>query len=285
MEIIYKNSKKPQNIALLLGFFDGVHLGHLSVLKNIPQNIPTVVATFSSSPLEFFGKNFEYIYSRAKNYKLLAENGISFIYEQDFSNLAKLSADEYLNYLIQEFNPISITTGFNHTFGANRIGNPSFLEKNAISYKYFCTEPTIIDNETVSSTKIKALIKNGGLEKANKLLSRDFSITSSVIKGEQLGRKLGFPTANMKYPEHIVKIPYGVYKVNVLGYNAVMNWGIKPTFQKEETLEVHIPNFNEDLYGKTLEINILSKIRNEQKFDDIASLTKQIEKDIEECLK
>lgn len=285
MEILYKDSEKPQNVALVLGFFDGLHLGHLSVIKNVPANTPVVVVTFSESPSEYFGKKIKYIYSRQKNYELLNQHGISFIYEQDFSKIANLSAEEYLSYLIKEFNPISITSGFNHTFGAKRVGNPDFLRKNEVSYKYFYTEPTIIDNEIVSSTKIKTLIENAELKKAKDFLSRNFSITSSVVEGEKLGRQLGFPTANMKYPKGIVKLPYGVYKVKVLGHNAVMNWGIKPTFRSEEVIEVHIPNFEDDLYGKTLEVEIISKIRDEQKFEDLIELKTQIKKDVEECLK
>ena len=115
-------------------------------------------------------------------------------------------------------------------------------------------------------------------------MSEPFTIKSTVIKGEQLGRKIGFPTANMKYPEKIIKIPYGVYKIEIFNKPAIMNWGTKPTFLSDEILEVHIPNFNENLYGKELEIKILNKIRDEKKFENIEDLTAQIKKDVESCL-
>lgn len=284
MRILNENSNFPQQVALILGFFDGVHAGHCDVIKNTPDT-KKVIVTFSSSPAEYFKKDFCYIYPREYNYELLENLGVDYIYEQDFAKIAELSADEYLKKLINIFNPKSITTGFNHTFGAKRQGNSDFLKEYKKDFIYYCTAPTIIDNEVVSSTRIKNLIVSGEIEKANQLLQRNFSIKSTVIEGNKLGRKLGFPTANMEYPDNIVKLPYGVYKVKVLNQIAVMNWGIKPTIGAKETLEIHIPNFNENLYNKTLEVEILSKIRNEKKFNNLEELKQQIEKDIEVCLK
>lgn len=284
MEILYEKYSMPQRASLILGFFDGIHAGHIDVVRNCP-NTKKILVTFSTSPAEFFRTQFDYIYPRMYNYRLLENLGIEYIFEQNFSNLAKISAKDYLTNLIREFNPVSITTGFNHTFGAGRQGNPDFLKENQGQYEYYCTPPTKIDNEIVSSTKIKELLKMGNIEKANKFLTRDFSIESTVIEGVKLGRQLGFPTANMKYPQHIVKIPYGVYKVKVGSMSAIMNWGVKPTIGAEEILEVHIPNYNSNLYGQSLRVEIVSKIRDEKKFENLEDLKKQIEKDVEECLK
>ncbi len=284
MEILYENSCFPQNSALILGFFDGVHAGHRDVIKNSKQGIKVLV-TFSKSPAEYFRTPFEYIYPREYNYNLIENLGVDYIFERDFKNLARISADDYLKDLIDKFNPISIITGFNHTFGANKQGNPDFLRKNQESYNYICTPPTIIENEIVSSTRIKELLKVGNIEKANKFLTRNFSIESVVIKGAQLGQKLGFPTANMKYPQNIVRIPYGVYKVYVAAMPAIMNWGVKPTIGAEELLEVHIPNYESNLYGQRLRVEIVSKIRDEKKFESLEDLKNQIEKDVKICLK
>lgn len=284
MEMLCENSCFPQKSALILGFFDGVHAGHRDVIKNSGQG-KKVLITFSKSPAEYFGTQFEYIYSREYNYSLIENLGIDYIFERDFENLANISADDYLQDLINKFNPTSITTGFNHTFGANRQGNPDFLREHQKSYNYFCTPPTKIDNEVVSSTRIKELLKVGNIEKANKFLTRNFSIESVVIKGTQLGQKLGFPTANMNYPKNIVRIPYGVYKVNIAGMPAIMNWGIKPTIGAEELLEVHIPNYESNLYGQKLRVEIISKIRDEKKFESLEDLKNQIEKDVKVCLK
>ena len=280
------NSIFPKNVSLILGFFDGIHAGHLEVINNSPKNSEKVIVTFSESPAEYFNKKNSYIYTRANNYKLLELSGVNYIFEQEFPDIINLSADNYLEMLIEKFSPISITTGFNHTFGKNRVGNAEFLKNTKKSFKYFYTPARIIDDKVVSSSNIKEFLKIGDLELASKFLTRNFSIESRVIKGQQLGRKLGFPTANLKYPENIIKIPYGVYKVKVFDLPAVLNWGVKPTLDsKEELLEVHIPDFNNDLYGQNIEIEILAKIREEIKFENLESLVEQIKKDIEICLK
>lgn len=284
MEILNENSNLPQRVSLILGFFDGVHAGHIEVLNNTPIN-KRVVVTFSSSPSQYFQKEYSSIYTRTFNYELMENLGIDYIYEQNFANIAHLSANDYLKMLLDKFNPVSITTGFNHTFGVQRLGNTDFLRKNQTSFNYFCTPPTIIDNKVVSSTLIKKIIQVGDVEKVKEFLTRNFVIESRVIKGEQRGRQIGFPTANLKYPKNIVKLPYGVYKVKVLGLPAVLNWGVKPTFNSEELLEVHIPNFKSNLYDKNLKIEIIKRIRNEIKFNSLEELKVQIEKDVEECLK
>ena len=188
-------------------------------------------------------------------------------------------------FLINKFNPISITTGFNHTFGYNKTGNSDFLIKNQENFEYINVSPIKINNTIVSSTFIKNLLTTGAIEKANQLLTRNFSIQSKVIEGKKIGRTIGFPTANMKYPNNIIKIPYGVYKVEVLDKIAVMNWGIKPTFNSEEIIEVFIPSFEDNLYNRTLDIKILKKIRDEKKFNNLEELKAQISKDVAICLK
>ena len=284
MKILNAKSEIPQNVSLIMGFFDGVHAGHRNVIKNTFDNI-RVVVTFSSSPALFFNKPFDYIYSRTQNYEILETLGVDYIYEQNFADIANISAEKYIGDLIKLFNPKSITTGFNHTFGAGKLGNPAFLEKRSESYRYFCTPATIIEGNVVSSTNIRKLLMEGSIEQANKLLVDNFKLEATVIHGAKIGRQLGFPTANMKYPERIIKIPYGVYKVKVLDKFAIMNWGIKPTIGSEEVIYIHIPNFDKDLYGETLKFEIVSKIRDEKKFDNLEDLKSQIKKDIELCLK
>jgi len=284
MEILKENSKFPQQGSLFLGFFDGIHVGHRSVIK-ASECRPLTLVTFSCSPAEYFGKSFKYIYSRNYNYKLLEELGVDYVYEQDFSKIANISAEDYLQSLLEKFNPKNIVSGFNHTFGLNKQGDRNLLTQKQGKYKYICVEPTIISNEVVSSTLIKKYLSVGNIKKANEFLTKPFVVESTVIEGAKLGRKLGFPTANLKYPDSIVKIPYGVYKVEVLGKCAVMNWGIKPTIGAEEVIEVHIPNYCEDLYNKKLQIKIIDKIRDEKKFDNLEELKTQIKKDIDTCLK
>lgn len=280
-----------ERVSVILGFFDGVHAGHRNVIKTAVDypDTKTVLLTFKDSPAGYFGKKIEYIYPREKSYRILKNLGVDEIIETDFSKVANISAEDYLEtYIIKRFSPITISTGFNHTFGQGRKGNPDFLNQNQkkYGYKYFCTQACRIDGEIVSSTFIRGLLSKGELKKANELLKGKFSVTSKVIKGRSLGQKLGFPTANMVYPEKIVKLPNGVYKSRVSGMPAIVNWGIKPTVSgKEELLEVHIPNFSGDLYGQTLEVEFIEKIRDEKKFDNIEELKAQIAKDVEKCLK
>lgn len=274
--------------SLILGFFDGVHEGHREVIKTACCDAKSVLITFKASPALYFGKSVEYIFPREKSYSIIKSLGVDEIVEQDFSTLAEISAENYLASLIEKYSPISISTGFNHTFGKGRAGNAGFLTKNQIkyNYKYFCSPACVIDDEIVSSTKIREFLMQGDIKKANKFLGANFSIKSNVIEGEKLGRQLGFPTANMVYPSRIVKIPYGVYTVKVFDRPAILNWGIKPTVNgNTELLEVHIPNFEGDLYNLPLEFEVIKKIRDEKKFGSLEELKVQINKDVEECLK
>lgn len=277
-----------ENCSLILGFFDGVHKGHREVIKTALGHGKTILITFKTSPAEYFGKRVEYIYPREKSYDLIKSFGVDGIVEHDFSEIAKISAQDYLDYLIKKYSPSAISTGFNHTFGAERKGNAEFLFQNQLkyNYEYFCSPACSIDSEIVSSSNIRELLISGDIEKANNFLGDGFSIKSTVVEGKKLGRELGFPTANMIYPKKIVRLPYGVYSVKVLNKPAVLNWGIKPTVNGEtESLEVHIPHFEANLYDLSLEVEFIKKIRDEKKFENIDELKYQIQKDVEECLK
>ena len=207
----------------------------------------------------------------------------------DFSKFVSLSPFEYLEYITKKFNPAFITTGFNHTFGAKKAGNSKLLEdyQTHFGYKYNCAEPQYYNGEIISSTKIRSLLKDGSIEVANLLLNSNFFIEGVVKTGAQIGQTIGFPTANIIYPEEIVKIPYGVYAAKLDSMPAVLNWGMRPTVNNaiEPIVEAHVLNFNGNLYGKKVKIEILSKIRNEKKFATLVDLKEQIKKDIEECLK
>jgi len=294
MEILTKLSKYPTGVVLILGFFDGVHLGHKAVISQAvtfaqKNNAKTVLITFKSSPKEYFTNEAEYIMPRKNAYDLIENFGVDYLLELDFGSIVNLSAEEYLEkFLIEKFKPISITTGFNHTFGKNKKGTPEFLSINAerLGYKYFYVEPIVFNDKIVSSTLIKEYLRQGLVDKANELLNSNFRLSSTVIKGNALGRKLGFPTANLLYPNKIVKLPYGVYKVIANGIPAILNWGVKPTVDgKTPILEVYLINFEDNLYDKELEIEFIKKIRDEKKFNSLEELQVQIKKDVEECLR
>ena len=270
---------------LVLGFFDGVHAGHRAVIESAVQN--------SSNPilvtLKNFNKSKEFILSRKKSFEKAKNLGIKQIVELDFLQVAGMQAVDFLAFLKKEFSPILISTGFNYTFGKNKSGDRSFLEDNQakFGYKYFCAPPLKIENEVVSSTLIKTLLEKGNIEKANEFLESNFILEGKVVHGAQLGRTIGFPTANIDYPRNIIKLPYGVYSVKWHDKVGVMNWGLKPTVNNVLTpvVETHILDFSGDLYGENLEIEVLRRIRDEKKFNSLDELKAQIKKDIEECLK
>ena len=280
---------------LVLGFFDGIHLAHRMVISSaVNEKIDgdtVIMITFVDSPSLYFRNISEYILPREESFDLAKQMGIDKVIVLDFSNIANMQALEYLEYLISTYSPKTISTGFNHTFGYNKSGNIDFLNKYSkeYNYKYICVPNYKIDNESVSSTAIKNYLRTGNIVKANKMLGYNFTLKGEVIEGNKLGRIIGFPTANLKYKQNIIKIPYGVYKTivtaNSESYTAIMNWGIKPTIKNvnEPIIEVHLKDFDKNLYGQNIKIEVLDKIRDERKFSDLHELKAQIERDIK-CL-
>ena len=293
MQILHDLSENP-NLSLALGYFDGVHLGHQAVIKNAvnyaKQNSgKSAVITFKDHPCCFFhGVCPKYILTREYREKFIADLGVDYLYELDFEKLAGLSAEEYLeNILIKHFSPKSISTGFNHNFGHNKTGDVKFLEQESVkyNYKYFALPPQKYDGEVISSTKIRKLLSDGQIDTANKMLGRNFIIEGTVIKGRQIGRTIGFRTANILYPLELIDIPFGVYSVLVnyasQTYQGIANFGVRPTVNGQGALlEVHIIDFEKDIYGEVLEVKFIKMLRTERKFDSLDSLKQQISRDI-----
>lgn len=293
MQILHDLSENP-NLSLALGYFDGVHIGHQAVIKNAvnfaKQNGgKSAVITFKDHPCCFFhGVCPKYILTRQYREKFIADLGVDYLYELDFEKLAGLSAEEYLeNILIKHFSPKSISTGFNHNFGHNKTGDVKFLEQESVkyNYKYFALPPQKYDGEVISSTKIRKLLSDGQIDTANKMLGRNFIIEGTVIKGRQIGRTIGFRTANILYPLELIDIPFGVYSVLVnyasQTYQGIANFGVRPTVNGHGALlEVHIIDFERDIYGEVLEVKFIKMLRTERKFDSLDSLKQQISLDI-----
>lgn len=293
MQILHDLSENP-NLSLALGYFDGVHLGHQAVIKNAVNYAKqnggkSAVITFKDHPCCFFhGVCPKYILTREYREKFIADLGVDYLYELDFEKLAGLSAEEYLeNILIKHFSPKSISTGFNHNFGHNKTGDVKFLEQESVkyNYKYFALPPQKYDGEVISSTKIRKLLSDGQIDTANKMLGRNFIIEGTVIKGRQIGRTIGFRTANILYPLELIDIPFGVYSVLVnyasQTYQGIANFGVRPTVNGHGALlEVHILDFERDIYGEVLEVKFIKMLRTERKFDSLDSLKQQISRDI-----
>lgn len=286
----FSELNQKQNLAIALGYFDGVHIGHRAVIKSAvdfakKNNTKSAVITFSDHPYCYFkGVCPKYILTREEREKRIASLGIDYLYELNFEDFALLTAKEYLNnILINYFHPISISTGWNHNFGKNKSGNVNFLEEQAknYNYKYFKIPPQKINNEIISSTKIRKLLSEGNIEKANLMLCQNFSIEGKIVKGNQIGRTIGFRTANLVYPPELIELPYGVYAVDTTYGKGIANFGIRPTINGSHTsLEAHILNFEKDIYGEIINVNFNKMIRTEKKFPSLDALKKQINLDI-----
>lgn len=294
---IFNNLTKLNNISLALGFFDGVHIGHQAVINSAVQqakkyNTKSAVITFKKNPAEMFSQEcVSYISTTTKRQELIKKLGIDYLFELDFTEeLANITGEKYIeNILVEYFNPIAISTGFNHTFGKNKSGNPQLLTQyqEKCNYTYNQIEAQKIDGRIVSSTIIKELLRNGDILTANNLLGHRFSISGKVIEGKHIGKNIGYPTANIEYPQKLIQLPFGVYATKINGQKAITNVGIRPTICKEcnPNIESYILNFDKNIYNTNIEVEFISKIRDEKKFESIEDLKIQIKKDISKCLK
>ena len=292
---IFRELKEIKGLALALGFFDGVHIGHKKILSALLEHakakgVETAVVTFEKNPSDYFSDEITPAIQTFKDKELIMDSlGIDYIFELDFEKYKNLEAIDYLqNILVKTFNPPVIVVGYNHTFGKNKVGTPAFLKDHEQKFGYECIivpEFKYNDSEEVSSSVIRKYIQQGQLNTAKSLLGRSFSVRNSVIKGNKMARALGFPTANTIWPNTMVKLPYGVYfgfaKIGNIIKPALISWGTKPTLSdgREEILETHIYNFSEDIYGKIINVIFVEKLRDEQNFGNISALKAQIKND------
>ncbi|MFR1672818.1 MAG: bifunctional riboflavin kinase/FAD synthetase [Candidatus Gastranaerophilaceae bacterium] len=287
---IYTELNKNSNLSLALGYFDGVHLGHQAVIRQAvnfakENNTKSAVITFKDHPCcYFYGVCPKYILTRKEREKQIAKLGVDYLYELDFESISGLTAEEYLkNILIKYFTPSAISTGYNHNFGYKKSGGVKYLAQEArkFDYKYFEMPPQKINCELISSTAIRNLLSKGQIEKANSMLGYKFKISGTIIRGKQIGRTIGFKTANLIYPHELIDLPFGVYSVNTEYGKGIANFGIRPTVNGEGTLlEVHILDFDEDIYDKNITVEFNKMIRTEKKFPSLDELKNQIQKDI-----
>jgi riboflavin kinase/FMN adenylyltransferase len=258
---------------MALGFFDGVHLGHQAVLRDADAAV-----TFIDHPCcHIWGVCPKYILTCEERKRRIKAFGAEVI-ELDFADVANMSAGEYLEFLREKFNPTAIFTGYNHTFGTDKAG-PEFLRTHFENY--FEIPGVEVNGQVVSSTAIRTSLSEGDIQGANAMLGYNFSITGEVVEGQKLGRKLGFPTANLVYPPELIELPYGVYVVKIGEYKGVANFGIRPTVAgTQPLLEIHILDFEDDLYGQTITVEFLKMLRPERRFNSLEELKAQIQQDI-----
>lgn len=288
-----------QNAVVTSGTFDGVHVGHQKILSRLKetaksQNGETVVITFWPHPRLIVSPDSDGILllsTLEEKIELLEEIGIDHLLILPFTRkLSELSSDAYVQKILLEgIGTKTLVIGYDHRFGKNREGGFDFLQDNTDKYKIDIVEipKQEIDHLTISSTKIRKALLDGRIEEAKGLLGRNYSFSGLVKKGRQLGRTIGFPTANVHTEKTYKLIPTkGVYAVLVYlrdkVYQGVMNIGSRPTVDGEGiTQEVHILNFDDDIYGEKLKVEIISFLRSEKKFEDIKDLVMQIKVDCE----
>ena len=295
---IFTELNEQENLSIILGFFDGIHQAHKVVIStgvNYAKNNRTksAIVTFSDAPAVFLNKKEpKYILTKSEKIKMFENLGVDYLYMLDFNEeFSKINASDYLKTLVEKLHPKAITCGYNHFFGYNKSGNTDYLKlmQNEYGYEFLEVEPVKVKDGTISSSKIREALASGNIKLANYMLGYRFYVENEVIEGQQLARTLGFNTANLLYPENIIEIPNGVYaaevSINNKNYISIANYGSKPTVTDDtrKLLEVHIINFDEDIYGKCIKVNFLDKIRDEKKFESLTQLKEQITKDIE-CL-
>jgi len=297
---LYKNfsvSKNHKRSIILIGNFDGVHLGHQKLFKlannykkKFKLNIG--VLTFEPMPKMFFNKNFKNfrISSISQKNEILESLGVDFLITKKFDKkFSEIKADFFIKEILsKKLEAKYIFVSNNFRFGNKRTGDAKKLIKNEKTYDYkiIKPQPLVLNKKVISSTYIRSLLEKGDLKKANKLLSRNWSIEGIVQKGRQQGKKIGFPTCNIDIKDYVIAMP-GVYAVKVYQKNskkplkAIVNLGYRPTFnQKKILLETHIFNFSGNLYNKYLSVEFIKFIRKEKKFKNVNQLRGQIQSDL-----
>lgn len=306
MQVCRRASPKPEApIALTIGNFDGVHLGHQAILARLKQvanqlNIASCVMTFEPHPREFLAPQQAptRLTSLREKLELLAESGIDRVqicrFNQDF---AKIDTESFITRILQQDLAVRwLLVGEDFRFGAHRAGNVEMLK--AFSQRSGSFEVEIMPNFSVnglrvSSTAIREALACGNLDVARQLLGRPYSISGRVVDGDKLGKQIGFPTANIQLKHNRPPL-MGIFVVEISSeanspfpamMRGVASLGIRPTThaKSEPVLEVHLFDFCKEIYGHHLRVHFLHKLRDEEKYPDLITLTRQIERDVKEA--
>lgn len=274
--------------SLALGTFDGLHTGHLQVIKQAKDSrYEPCVLLFDVHPLSVItGKAPCSLISDEMRKEIIESLGVKVI-DISFAEIADMPYDEFFKkYLVEKYHAKALSCGENYTFGAGGKGDVEKLKALCGEYgvELHIAPTQTYKGETVSSTKIRSLLENGSIEDANAMLGREFSYRSAVVDGDRRGRTLGFPTANQYFPDNFVKLKFGVYasKAVIDGeiFPSVTNIGIRPTVYTERyRSETYIINFQGNIYGKKIEVRLTRFLRPEKKFATLSELSRAIEHD------
>ena len=298
-----KDLKKNKNTVLTLGTFDGIHPGHLKIIDKLvdcskEKGCRNVVITFHPHPRTVLssGNDVKMLTTQEERKDLLEKHGVDNFLTINFTKeFASLTAEQFIyDYLINGIGVSEIVLGHDHHFGKGRSGNVDLLKIIGAKENFIVTtvDAFYINDEIVSSTKIRNALIDGDLKKANILLGRNYSFSGTVIGGDKRGRELGYPTANIKLSSQEKLLPaIGIYAVRVLLNNekhiGLLSIGKRPTFYSagELVTEVYIYNFNREIYDEVVTIELVKRLRGEEKFNSANDLINQMDKDKENGLK
>lgn len=288
---------------IALGNFDGIHIAHAALLSSARALAEKTGAgcvgawCFDKSPAETItSKAVPSIITNEQKISLFFEHGMDFVVVADFSVFRNISCNDFIGtYLSDKLGCIGAVCGYNFRFGLDRMGTPELLRKHLGCDNVCVIDRISIDGVTVSSTEIRQLIAEGNIERANEFLGRPFSLSAPVIRGKQLGRRLGFPTANQHFPADFVTPKHAVYASvctteDGKKYVGVSNVGIRPTIDlksdlHESNCETYIIDFDKDIYGQTLTVEFFRMLREEKKFDTLELLRQEIESNAKSAVK
>ena len=297
-------AEKP--VALVIGNFDGVHLGHQAMLSRLKEtskrlNLASCVMTFEPHPREFFAPDQAptRLTSLREKLELLAEYGVDQVQICRFNyDFAKIGAKEFVAHILQQGLAAQwVLVGDDFRFGARRAGDLAMLRSLSSSYGFEVEEMSTynVDGIRVSSTAVRKALSSDDLDLARRLLGRPYSISGKVVNGDKLGRRIGFPTANMQLRHNRPPLS-GIFAVEVRGAldtspqqvtRGVASLGVRPTVHEDgkPVLEVHLFDFNQEIYGQHLRMDFLHKLRDEEKYSDLDTLIRQIRLDVENAKK
>lgn len=295
--IIIKSINEIDNISksvVTIGNFDGVHKGHQVLIKKTVKfanenNLKSIVFTFENHPINYFkNKKIKNIITNSEKISKIKKLGVDILIMIPFdSYMTKISPLEFIKeILIDKLDAKKIIVGHDFTFARRKEGNIKILKEMSFKYRFDLEIVNSIDinDIRVSSTHIRELVDNGDVDKVNKYLGYNFLIKGKIIKGKQLGRTIGFPTANIKINDDLLIPKKGVYVTSVYIddniYYGATNIGYNPTVKGESlSIETNILEFSEDIYGKIIKLEFLERIRDEKKFNSIDELKLQLKKD------
>ena len=304
---IFTNIAQVRSIphaVVTIGTFDGVHIGHQAIfkkMKELAQSVggETVVVTFSPHPrqvLNIDSTNLRFICTEEEKMNRFEQFGIDNVIIINFTKeFARTPSDEFIkDYIIERIHPAYIVVGYDHHFGKNRMGDFELLNDlgNKFGFKVEQIEAQDVDEVAVSSTKIRHALSIGDVASANRLLGYPYSVTAEVVRGNEIGRTIGFPTANLELPKEYRLINNaGVYTclvdLNGKTYKAMANIGKRPTIGDRDDdnfiIEVNIFDFDQDIYGQHITVRFLDRIRDEVKFAGLEALKAQLSQDREKA--